>query len=68
MEYNKFEKEIIFLKAIQELIDSMVNYEVFDVLGQNPNANILFKTATHQKYFNIILQRTWLRPAADFGR
>jgi hypothetical protein len=55
MKFNNTEKEVIFLKAINELIDSMVNYEVLDLHGQNPDASIVFRTRTHQKFFNIIL-------------
>src|SRR3989338_6454103 len=49
------EKEVIFLKAINELIDSMVNNEIFVILGDNPHCEVRFKSTTHQKYFNIIL-------------
>ncbi len=55
MKLNNTEKEVIFLKAIDELIDSMVNYEVLELHGQNPDASIVFRTRTHQKIFNIIL-------------
>ena len=55
MKYNPTEKEVIILKAIIELIDSMVNFEVFDLLGKDPHSSIGFRTMTHQKYFNIIL-------------
>lgn len=55
MKFTNTEKEAIFLKAINELIDSMVNYEVLDLLGNSPHCNISFKSMTHQKYFNIIL-------------
>ena len=55
MKFNNTEQEIIILKAIKELIDSMVNYEMLDLLGQNPDASIGFKSTTHQKFFNIIL-------------
>jgi len=55
MKFNNTEKEIIFLKAIIELIDSMVNCEMLDLLGQNPDVSIGFKSTIHQKLFNIIL-------------
>jgi hypothetical protein len=55
MKFTSTEKEVIFLKAVKELIDDMVNYEVLDLLGNNPHCNISFKSITHQKYFNIIL-------------
>jgi hypothetical protein len=53
--FTEIEKEVIYLKAIAEMIDATVNYEVFDLLGEDPNSQILFRTRTHQQYFNIIL-------------
>ena len=55
MKFANIEKEVIFLKAITELIDSMVNYEIVGLLGNDPHSEIRFKSMTHQKYFNIIL-------------
>jgi hypothetical protein len=49
------EEEVILLKAVKELIDSMVNFEVLDVVGSDPDCNILFRTMTHQRFFNIVL-------------
>lgn len=55
MKFTNIEKEIIFLKAITELIASMVNYEIFDLSGNDPHSEVHFKSMTHQKYFNILL-------------
>lgn len=55
MKFTNTEKEVIFLKAITELIDSMVNYEVLDLLGNDPYSEVCFRTRTHQKYFYIVL-------------
>ncbi len=55
MAYSEIEKEVIFLKAIQELIGEMVNFEVLNLLGDDPHSEVRFKSMTHQKYFNIIL-------------
>jgi hypothetical protein len=49
------EEEVILLKAVKELIDSMVNFEVLDVQGSDPDCTILFRTMTHQRFFNIVL-------------
>jgi hypothetical protein len=49
------EEEVVLLKAITELIDSMVNLEMFFVNGSDPNTDILFGTPTHQRFFNIML-------------
>ena len=55
MTFTDIEKEIIFLKAVQELIDEMVNYEVLEVTGNDPGSEIRFKSLIHQRFFNIIL-------------
>ena len=55
MVFTSIEKEVIFLKAIKELIDSMVNYEVIDLLKNDPHSEVRFKSMTHHKYFNIML-------------
>lgn len=55
MNFSDYEQEVINLKAINECIDSMINLEVFELLGSDPESQILFPTSTHQKYFNIIL-------------
>lgn len=52
---NDIEEEIILLKAAKELIDSMVNFEMLDLYGNDPETNILFETMTHQRFFNIVL-------------
>jgi hypothetical protein len=55
MTLSDIEEEVILLKAVKELIDSMVNFEVLDLYGNDPDSNILFKSITHQRFFNIIL-------------
>lgn len=55
MKFENIEKEIIYLKAIKQLIDEMVNFEVIKLLGEDPHSEIHFKSMTHQKYFNIML-------------
>jgi len=55
MELSNIEKEVIILRAVTELIDSMVNLEVLDVYGCDPDSNISFRSMTHQRFFNIIL-------------
>ena len=49
------EAEVVLLKGTTELIDSMVNFELFDVAGTDPDSQIIFRTATHQRFFNIAL-------------
>ena len=55
MKFNEIEKEVIFLKAIKELIDEMVNWEVVKLAGEDPHSNISFNSMTHKKFFNILL-------------
>ena len=49
------EAEVVLLKAVKELVDSIVNFEVFQVRGQDPGSEILFRSSTHQRFFNIVL-------------
>ena len=53
--HSNAEKEVIFLRAITDLIDSMVNLSMFQIYGSSPDVNILFHTHHHQKLFNILL-------------
>ena len=55
MKFNATEREVIFLKAVKELIDGMVNFEIGKVIGSNPHSQFQFCSMTHQKSFNIIL-------------
>lgn len=55
MALNGIEEEVILLKAVKEFIDSMVNFEMLQIYGSDPDSNILFNTSTHQKLFNVIL-------------
>ena len=55
MKFNATEREVIFLKAVKELIDEMVNFEIGKVIGSNPHSRFQFCSMTHRKFFNIIL-------------
>jgi len=55
MNFSSVEREVIFLKAVKELIHEMVNYEVFDLTGSDSESQIMFHSITHQRFFNIIL-------------
>jgi hypothetical protein len=52
---SNIEHEVIILKAIKELIDSIVNYEMMSLVGGDPNSSIRFNSSTHQRFFNIVL-------------
>jgi hypothetical protein len=53
--YSKIEGEVIFLRAITDLLDQMLNYSVFALLGNPPQGEISFHTELHQRFFNILL-------------
>jgi len=55
MKFTEIEIEIIYLKAVVELIDSVINQEVISIYKGKDGAQALFRTMTHQTYFNIIL-------------
>ena len=55
MKFSEMEREVIALKAINETIDSMINRGLLELYGSDPTTNILFHSAIHQKFFNIML-------------
>lgn len=55
IKFNQVEKEVIILKAILDLINNMVNHQVFKLLGEDPDCNISFYTEIHQRLFSIVL-------------
>jgi hypothetical protein len=55
MHPNAIEEEVVLLKAINELIDSMVNSELLALIGNDPDSQILFHSNIQQRFFNIIL-------------
>lgn len=55
MTLSDIEQEVVFLKAINELIDSVINSEVLVVEDPDPDSRALAKPTTHQRFFNIVL-------------
>lgn len=55
MKTNNTEQEVVLLQAVNELVDEMVNFEVLDLVGEDPDRQIVFHSSTHQKFFNILL-------------
>jgi hypothetical protein len=53
--HSEKEREVIALRAVSELISSIVNFEVLSIFGKDPHSEARFPSATHQKYFNIVL-------------
>ena len=62
MKYNVTEQEIIVLKAVWDMIDEMVNYEIFEPLPNTKDTELKFNSRTHKKYFNIQLVDFLSRP------
>lgn len=52
---NKMEQEVVYLSAVNELLRSMVNYELIMCDGERERQSIQFKTMTHQQFFFIAL-------------
>jgi hypothetical protein len=53
--FTKQELEVIFLKAIIDSLDSMLNSELLELRGISPDCEVYFHQKTHQKYFYILL-------------
>jgi hypothetical protein len=53
--FTKMEQEAIILFAVWEMIDEMVNFEIFEKPAKFENTNLWVKSATHQRLFNILL-------------
>ncbi|MFH1069500.1 MAG: hypothetical protein V1794_07740 [Candidatus Glassbacteria bacterium] len=66
MNFSEIEKEVIYLRAVKEIVDSMVNYEVLNLIGNDPDSEIRFKSSIHQKFFNIILVDFFSSPGKKF--
>jgi hypothetical protein len=49
------EQEVVYLAAVNELLQSMVNYELITLGGEGARQSIQFKTMTHQQFFFIAL-------------
>jgi hypothetical protein len=52
---TRVEEKVVVLKAVKELVDSMVNFELLSVIGEDPRSQVLFKSDTHHRFFNVLL-------------
>lgn len=52
---SEVETEVVLLKAVNEIIDSIVNFEVLRIVGKDPDSEIRFQSTTHRRFFNIVL-------------
>lgn len=55
MAYSRTEQEVVVLKAAWEMIHEMVNFEIFMEINRVKDTNLMFRTATHQRIFNVLL-------------
>ncbi len=55
MSLSAIEEETVFLMAVTDIIDSIMNHELLSVSGTDPDSQILFHSPVHQRLFNIIL-------------
>ena len=53
--FTPIEQEIIVLRAVWDMIFGMVNYGIFEKGHGTVEAQVTFKSATHQRLFNILL-------------
>ena len=63
--FSEIEQEIIILKAVWEMINEMVNYEIFKKPRRTEDTTLEFKLPTHQKFFNIQLVDFLSRPKGN---
>jgi len=52
---SDIEEEVVFLKAIKEIVDSVVNLETLTLHGTDRDTTVCFRTRTHQRFFNVVL-------------
>jgi hypothetical protein len=66
--FTAIEREVIVLKAVTDLIDDMVNYEMFVKLTNTRDTQLTFNTMTHKRLFNVLLVDMLSKPNKDhFG-
>lgn len=66
--YTDLEREVIVLKAVTDLIDDMVNYEIFEQIRSTRDMNLNFRSMTHKRLFNVLLVDLLSKPMNDdFG-
>ncbi len=53
--FNEIEQEVIILSAVWEMVDDMVNLEIFQHPPTPSDAQLTFRTATHMRLFNVLL-------------
>lgn len=55
MTYAAVEQEAILLKAVWDMIDDMVNFEIFQYPVTSRPTNLVFESGSHKRVFAILL-------------
>src|ERR1700686_698452 len=53
--FHEIETEAVFLSAVFEIVNSMVNHVMLRISGSNPNSEVVFASDEHRQLFNILL-------------
>ncbi len=53
--FNEIEKEVLFLFAVFEIVNSMVNHVMLRISGSDPDCEVVFASHEHRRLFNILL-------------
>src|SRR2546430_17115508 len=53
--FNEIEQEAVFLSAVFEIANSMVNHVMLRISGSDPNCEVVFASDEHRRLFNILL-------------
>ena len=53
--FNEIEREAVFLSAVFEIANSMVNHVMLRVSGSDPDCEVVFASDEHRRLFNILL-------------
>jgi hypothetical protein len=52
---NNVETEAVFLSAVFEIVNSMVNHVMMRISGSDPDCEVVFASDEHRQLFNILL-------------
>jgi hypothetical protein len=66
LDLTPLENEVATLKAVLDMVNDMVNHETMTFHLNGSDSSIVFKTMTHEKFFNIILVDLLSKPTEFF--
>lgn len=53
--FTGIEHEVIILYAVWDMIDEMVNFNMFEKFAGREDTSLMFSTSTHTHLFNVLL-------------